>query len=503
MGAPVRLAGRAPLLYKEENMGIQWMQAIGNDGEQVKYDVPEKFRFFTEITFHQPQWAGLCFGMNGRDGWAVLFHPDRQEAHFLQVKNNSVFLDRGMRRVDVDLEKRYDLWAEYDGQVLRVFFGVSPKDADPWPVFEFPVELKVLNVVTNAEHAGVAEFGECCAEALTKPFYEGPTFTNPVAVGADPDILLHDGVYYLYNRVPNDPNSREDAYLYNGSELAKMDEAGGKEAIFRVSSSTDLVHWTKPKVMFYREECLEGCFCMSPNVVEYDGWFYLFFAGGRKNGGESFHIYCASSLAPDGPFTMRSDKPLHEDFQEIGGMPFVDLDHQVYLSLVRFGKGNHIWLQKVHLKDGVCTADEKPAQPILDPEAEYEIDEYGRIVEGGVFIPHNGKYYMIYASGHYLGHYGECCAVADNIFGPYKRQRNNPILHHHFLADGTGDGIVIYNQDRSEILMGYHRHVSTTEVEPRVTCLDRMKFVPDPKGGPDLLVVYGPTVTPQPMPFSK
>ena len=34
-----------------------------------------------------------------------------------------------------------------------------------------------------------------------------------------------------------------------------------------------------------------------------------------------------------------------------------------------------------------------------------------------------------------------------------------------------------------------------------MTCLDRMKFVPDPEGGPDILTVWGPTVTPQPIPF--
>ena len=69
------------------------------------------------------------------------------------------------------------------------------------------------------------------------------------------------------------------------------------------------------------------------------------------------------------------------------------------------------------------------------------------------------------------------------------------------MADGTGDGIVIYNADRSEVYLGYHRHVSPTDVEPRMTCLDRMKFVPDPEGGPDILTVWGPTVTPQPIPF--
>ena len=32
------------------------------------------------------------------------------------------------------------------------------------------------------------------------------------------------------------------------------------------------------------------------------------------------------------------------------------------------------------------------------------------------------------------------------------------------------------------------------------TCIDRIKFVPNPDGGADLLSVHGPTVTPQPLP---
>ena len=137
--------------------------------------------------------------------------------------------------------------------------------------------------------------------------------------------------------------------------------------------------------------------------------------------------------------------------------------------------------------------------PITDPA----FKPYGRIVEGGVIIPHNGYYYMIYADGHYLGHYGESYVVADNIFGPYKRSKYNPILHHHFQADGTGDGIVIYNADRTKMYMGYHRHVNVNDVEPRMTCIDPMKFVPDPDGGPDLLVVRGPSTVPQPVPFTE
>ena len=482
-------------------MGIQWMQAIPHEGVARTVPAPEAFSLSVRLRPGQTGWAGLCFGLDGKTGWAMLVSPEKQEAHFLELKNNAVWLDRGMRRQSVVPGREYALRGEYDGSVLRVYFLADPQQKDPWPLFEFPLKLNGQAALYAGR--GGAEFSELCVSPLEKPFYTGETFTNPVMVGADPDILLHEGRYYLYNRVPNDPSSSEDAYLYNGSEHAKLDRAGDSRAIFRVTSSTDLVHWSPYKTVFSRDSVLEGAFCMSPNVTEKDGWFYLFFAGGRFRGEENFHIYCASSRSPEGPFTLKSTAPLHTDIEEIGGMPFRDDDGETYLSLVRFDRGNHIWLQKVRLADGVAAADEAPARLILRPEADYEVDEYGRIVEGAVFIRHKGLYYMIYADGHYLGHYGESCAVAENIWGPYVRQKNNPILHHHFMADGTGDGIVIYNRDRSEMYLGYHRHVSPTDVEPRMTCIDRMRFVPDPDGGPDLLTVYGPTVTPQPIPFSN
>ena len=481
-------------------MGIQWMQAIPLEGTESLLQTPEKFSLSVRARLGETGWAGLCFGMDGKTGWAMLANVEKQEIHFLELKHNAVWLDRGMRRWPLATGRLYILRGEYDGNVLRAFFLEESAEETSWPVFEFPLALRGQAAVCPG--LGGAVFEDVQISALDAPFYSGETFTNPIMVGADPDILLYEGRYYLYNRVPNDPTSSEDAYLYDGSDRASLDQAGDQRAVFRVASSEDLVHWSPYKTVFSRDSTLEGAFCMSPNVTYRDGWFYLFFAGGRFHGEENFHIYCASSRSPEGPFTLKSTAPLHAETEEIGGMPFIDEDGQVYLSLVRFDRGNHIWLQKARLQDGVASADASPARLLLSPQEDYEVDEYGRIVEGAVFIRHKGLYYMIYADGHYLGHYGESCAVADSIWGPYRRQKNNPILHHHFLADGTGDGIVIPNRERTEWYIGYHRHVTTRDVEPRMTCIDRMRFVPDPEGGPDLLTVYGPTVTPQPVPFS-
>ena len=395
---------------------------------------PEAFPLSVRLRPGQTGWAGLCFGLDGKTGWAMLVSPEKQEAHFLELKNNAVWLDRGMRRQSVVPGREYALRGEYDGSVLRVYFLADPQQKDPWPLFEFPLKLNGQAALYAGR--GGAEFSELCVSPLEKPFYTGETFTNPVMVGADPDILLHEGRYYLYNRAPNDPSSSEDAYLYNGSEHAKLDRAGDSRAIFRVTSSTDLVHWSPYKTVFSRDSVLEGAFCMSPNVTEKDGWFYLFFAGGRFRGEENFHIYCASSRSPEGPFTLKSTAPLHTDIEEIGGMPFRDDDGETYLSLVRFDRGNHIWLQKVRLADGVAAADEAPARLILrrtrSPKKRLLcVAGVSTVMEGGLFYcsahyavtPSWDPAYVYFDAGNLSGVFGE--GLSNDY---YSRYPNNLLI---------------------------------------------------------------------------
>ena len=91
-------------------------------------------------------------------------------------------------------------------------------------------------------------------------------------------------------------------------------------------------------------------------------------------------------------------------------------------------------------------------------------------------------------------------AVAEHILGPYTKYAYNEILTHNAAVDGVGDGIFIPSPDGKELFMVYHSHAALGKVEPRQTRIDRVKFVPDENGGPDILTVCGPTTTPQPLP---
>ena len=485
-------------------MGLEFMQAVANGGSLTRLDVPKTFLLTAEMRLLKIGRAGVQFGLlDSGEGWALSVDAGERAVNFMQIKNGGgVLLDRGLKRCDFELNEWYPIRISYDGVVVRAYFDENPLDGDPWPKFEFALDLGGGAAALDSGR-GTAEFRNVAVGEMKGAPAPAETYTNPVLVGADPDILLSDGRYYLYNRVPNDPRFSEDAYLFNGSDLASLDEKGCMDAIFRVASSEDLVHWSSYTPCFFRKGVPEGAFCMSPNVMEKDGLFYLFFAAGRMAGDEAFHVYYAVASSPLGPFEMRTVKPLHEDVQEIGGMPFIDDDGEVYMSFVRFDRGNHIWMMRLNVHDGVVTPDNETTVKAASPEEPYEADEFGRIVEGGVFIHHGAWYYMLYACCGYWGHYGEAYAVSDHVLGPYVKYPFNPILHHNFRADGVGDGIVIYNRDRSKMYMGYHRHVSLDDIEPRMTCLDEMKFVKNPKGGPDILCVRGPSTTPQRMPFRE
>ncbi len=482
-------------------MGLQAIQDIDQDGQCALREAPDRFAYETELCFTGDGWAGVQIGMDGQGrGWALLANAARQELHLMESRTGLVFQDRGARRLPLKRGAWYPIRVRYDGKSLRLWFNENPKDLAPWPKFEVSLTLAGNLVGTDTGRESAVFRGERCSPLQPDP--AGETFTNPILPGADPDILFYGGRYYLYNRVPNDPNFSEDAYLRDKGARGRMDQAGDAQTIFRAAWSEDLVHWSPYTPVLRRDRTLEGAFCMSPNVFYQDGYFYLLFAAGGIRGATDFHVYYAVSRSPLGPFQMRTASPLHSDCGEIGGMPFVDGDGQVYITYVRFDGGNHIFLQRLQARGGVLTPEDDTLVHILSPETDYEIDEWGRIVEGGVIIPHKGLYYMIYADGHYKGHYGESYAVSENIFGPYRRYAYNPILNHHFQADGAGDGIVIYNADRTQMYLGYHRHYSLEDIEPRMTCIDPMRFVPDPEGGPDILVVRGPSTAAQAMPFT-
>ena len=410
------------------------------------------------------------FGMrDAKNGFAAEVNR-AEETVVLYAIRDGAFVWLGERHVPVT-DDFCRLRARVRGGVVSVWYDCYEASDDLYPLIELA-----------QDGAAAGRFGVLCDGGEAKNFtvtgageaYAGKTFVNPVCYGADPDVLYHDGVYYLYIRkvVGDYP--------------------------FTVYTSTDMVNWTERGGVYKWQKGWSSKYhFMSPNVFYCDGMFYLLFQAWNNDTDKSARLFYASAKSPLGPF--EGCTMLH-DVHEIGGHPFVDDDGKVYITLCRFDFGSNLYIEEVTVKDGVITPKTETCKLILYPQTAYEVNGRGRTVEGGVPWKHGGYYYMFYAVGSYKLHYGQSYAVSKSIYGPYEKYEYNPFLVYNAAVDGPGDAVILPSPDGEELYLVYHQHNAIGTVSPRMTCIDRLKFVPNPDGGPDVPVTAGPSSTPQPVP---
>lgn len=412
------------------------------------------------------------FGMRDAENGFAAEVNRKEETVVLYAVRGGAFEWLGERHVPVS-DDYCRLRARVRAETVSIWYACYGIEETLYPL----IELMQTGAVAGrfggyAEDGAIRNFAVCGAGES----YAGETFVNPVCYGADPDVLCYDGVYYLYVR-----------------------KVVGDEP-FLAYTSTDLVHWTEAGGVYtWREGQSNKYHFMSPNVFFYDGKFYLIFQAWNNDTDKSARLFYACADSPLGPF--EGFTMLH-DVHEIGGHPFVDDDGRVYITLCRFDFGSNLYIEEVIVKDGVITPKSETLQMVLYPQTAYEVNGRGRTVEGGVPIKHGDLYYMFYATGSYKLHYGQSYAVSTSIFGPYEKYEYNPFLVYNAALDGPGDAVVVPSPDGTELYLVYHRHNAVSTVSPRMTCIDRLRFVPDPSGGPDVLVTAGPSSTPQPVPSS-
>ena len=411
--------------------------------------------FFADAVFEGTERISVL-GYEGI-GYSLCIDED-SDCVFLVRENGRKCSYFGRCALKIEKGKKYPVGISLSDEVCSFYFGNTV-----YPVFQ--VFFREENATVSASFS----FDTRLKTAASAP---EKTYTNPVADGADPEIWYEDDVYYLYTHV---------------------------QGTVKVQTSSDLVSWSKGEVCYQPDPATSIKDFMSPNVFKSGDLYYLLIAS-RTYTLSDYRIRYATASSPKGPFIMASEKSYVNDVTEIGGAPFLDEDGRIYLTTVRFGGGNHIYLQEIRAENGVITPLTE-AQKIIDPTEYYEIDDYGKISEGGVLIRHGGYYYLLYASGHYRGHYGEACAVSRNLFGPYEKVDYNEVLSFTGSTDGVGDCVFLSSPDGSELFVMYHRHKQIgNEGRERSICIDRVVFLPDEDGGPDVLRIVGPTVTPQAAP---
>ncbi|MEK7677487.1 MAG: glycoside hydrolase family 43 protein, partial [Verrucomicrobiota bacterium] len=248
-----------------------------------------------------------------------------------------------------------------------------------------------------------------------------PTYQNPVIPGnlADPAVIRHDGVYYLY-------------------ATGEVDGDHGT----RVYTSTNLVDWQRGPVVFQPGQ---------PHVWAPDVWrdpdsgrFYLYYTVNQTVG-------VAEADGPLGPFTLRRKFFDHA----IDAHLFRDDDAKLYLYFVQL-PGFRITVQPM------ASPTEPAGEPklILQPEAEWE-KRAGHVTEGPWMIKRQGRYYLLYSgSGADTPDYAVGYATADSPLGPFTRAAHNPIVrraeglfgpgHGCAVQDAAGQWWHVYHQKRSD-----------------------------------------------------
>ena len=294
---------------------------------------------------------------------------------------------------------------------------------------------------------------------------------------ADPSILMHDDKYYLYC-------------------TSDIDSDAG----IRVHQSTDLVNWGRSVGVNHGYALVPDdawgnrCF-WAGDVIEKDGKFYMYYTANE-------HLAVAVSDSPLGPFKQEIKQPMHDSVNEIDGGVFIDDNGKAYIYFVRFDHGNVLYVAE--LNDDMLTMKEDTIQECFRAEQPWEFGKHiprALVNEGGFMIKHNNLYYLTYTANHFASiDYAVGYAISDSPTGPWEKYENNPILCANEQVYGPGNGVFVPSPSSSELFFVYHMHYNTKSAVPRKLAIDRARFAANPDGGPDIIIIDGPTVTEQPMP---
>lgn len=357
-----------------------------------------------------------------------------------------------------------------DAAVL--YFEDNGLVAEAYPRFDLSLPLSGNAVGLYIEN-GSATLPVCVKEEVptTGNYYQNNLFEQ----FTDPEVFYENGVYYFYGTRSSTQNQGVQCF-----------------------SSTDFVNWKDEGFVLKHGDAFGDGVYKAANIVKYGDCYYLFYMAKSDALGTSVTAY-ASAKSPVGPFSNSEKKALTGDSNFIGGQPFVDDDGQVYLIYARTTGGNKLYGAKITLKDGKATINLTTEKLLLEPSEPWE-NAKASVVECGYLVKHEGIYYLLYSGGNYNSTYGTGYATSESPLGPFVKYEYNPILASNDQAFGVGAATIFVSPDGSEHFIAYLRNFSPTVARPLLTCVDRIRFVDNPSGGPDIIEMYGPTVNPQPLP---
>ena len=432
--------------------------------------------------------AGLIFrvtnpsvGVDAFSGYYLGINAPSKLAVLGQM-NNGVWKEIATKKLPINVGAAYRLKVIVNEGHITAYINDNPLNTNPYPKFDVlenthlssgQIGFRTFNAEASFDNLKVSSYKETTL---------GKSYTNSVMPDiADPHVFYHEGVYYLYGtHTPDWPEMTRGIKVY---------------------TSTDLVHWTMKQTddgwALKNEDSWGTKQFWAPEVIEKNGKFYMYYAVEE-------HLAVATSDSPLGPFKQEEQKPMHNDPKEIDAHIFTDDDGKQYMYFVRFTDGNVIW--GAELNEDMMSIKEDTITKVFAVSQDWEKSQKAptaRVNEGPFVIKHNGIYYMTYSGNHFESpDYGVGYATSTSPLGPWTKYEYNPIMKSNSLVPGAGHHSLVYSPDGTELFMVYHAHNTIGKTEPRKLAIDRVHFVPQ-ANGPDAMEVWGPTITPQPIPSNK
>ena len=302
---------------------------------------------------------------------------------------------------------------------------------------------------------------------------------NPIFEGwyADPEGAVYEDQYWVYPTLSDQYGNVlpiNETTLTPRQKLA-INKNYLKQTYLDAFSSTDLITWKKHSRVLDIKDVSWAAFALwAPATIHANGKYYLFFsANDIQNDDEYGGIGVAVADRPEGPYKDALEKPLiskfHNGAQPIDQFVFRDDDGQFYMY---YGGWRHCNMVKL-------SNDLLSIIPFPDGSSYKEItpDNY---VEGPCMIKRMGKYYFMWSEGGWQGpDYSVAYAMADSVFGPFKRI-GKILQQDPDIATGAGHHSLINLPGTDQWLIVYHRRpLGDTNGNHRETCMDRLLFNTD------------------------
>ena len=399
---------------------------------------------------------------DGKNGYCIEI---TQNVISLYKLNDGNRIEYARKYVDLEVGKAYKAQCAFDGVYIRFYLGDEPEGYTSWPKFEAITGGYSDCSVSLYEATGFgATFDGLCLEDYTYDVSGEKTYQNVVLGGyADPDIIYHDGYYYMY--------VTSTGYLvYRSKDLATWECLG---------QSLPSCSWN-----------INTQYQWAPDVEYVNGKFYMAVSYGEAGFG------IAVSDKPEGPFVCVGEKPML--IQTIDGNIFVDDNGKIYLYYTSWYDGRTYGIWGVEMESDCITPKWDTEKLIIRADKPWESSmNMGGVVEAPFMMKKDGVYYLIYSGSNYQADYAVGYATSDSPLGKFQKSENSPILYRTNDIRGPGHCSIVETPD-GRLFMVYHVHSSETSVHPRNVAIDPVRFV-KLEDGSYRIEAYGPTTSKIPL----